>query len=115
MMARSSSSDQFAVGAKAHDSYLKGPAGRLHLEDGGAGGLPVVFIPSLAGTIRQWQSQADHLRRDRRAIIVELRGHGRSDPPQDGDYSLPAMANDVDAVVTALAVRRFILVGHCGV
>jgi pimeloyl-ACP methyl ester carboxylesterase len=91
---------------------VKGPAGRLRVEDGGSGDLPLVFIPSLAGTIRHWHPQADHIRQDRRALIVEPRGNGRSDPPQDGDYSLAAMANDVDAVVTSLALRRFVLVGH---
>jgi hypothetical protein len=54
----------------------KGPVGKLSLEDGGVGGVPVVLIPALAGTIRQWRSQADHVRRHRRAIIVQPRVHG---------------------------------------
>lgn len=82
------------------------------LDDGGRGGLPVVFAHSLAGTFRHWQSQLDHLRADRRAIAFDFRGHGRSEPAPDGDYSISAMAGDIGAVVDALGVDRFVLVGH---
>jgi pimeloyl-ACP methyl ester carboxylesterase len=92
---------------------IPGPAGALYASDGGAGSrLPIVFVPSLAGTIRQWTAQLDHVRRARRAIAIEPRGHGRSAPPADGDYSLDAMARDVDAVVTHLGITRAVLVGH---
>ena len=92
---------------------VDGPAGRLHLTDGGAGDdLPIVFIPSLAGTARQWAAQLSHVRRTRRAVALELRGHGRSEPPRDRDYSIESMAVDVDAVLTALRIPRFIVAAH---
>jgi pimeloyl-ACP methyl ester carboxylesterase len=95
------------------DLTIDGPAGALHATDGGAGGGPaVVFIPSLAGTIRQWSAQLDHIRRTRRAVAIEVRGHGRSAVPKDADYSLDAMARDVDAVVRHLGISRAVVVGH---
>ena len=91
---------------------VSGSAGELALDDGGRGGLPVVLVHSLAGNAAQWTEQLGHLRRSRRAIAVDLRGHGRSKPPGDGDYSLAGMADDVAAMAETLGLQRFVLVGH---
>jgi pimeloyl-ACP methyl ester carboxylesterase len=84
----------------------------LCVDDGGSRGIPVLFVHSLAGNSGHWSSQLEHLRKNRRAIAIDLRGHGRSDPVRDGDYSIEAMANDIDSVVRALELARFVLVGH---
>src|SRR5438552_1325242 len=46
---------------------ITGPAGRLHVDDGGSGGPPVVFVHSFAGSSAHWASQLAHLRPRRRA------------------------------------------------
>jgi len=74
--------------------------------------LPVLFLHSLAGNGGQWALQLDHLRRSRRTVAVDLRGHGDSDPAEDGDYSIAGMAGDVAAAADQLGLRRFILAGH---
>jgi pimeloyl-ACP methyl ester carboxylesterase len=91
---------------------IDGPAGQLYVDDGGHGGLPVLFVHSFAGSTAHWKSQLSHLRQRRRAIAMDLRGHGRSDPPAQGDFSVPALARDIAAVADALELRRFVLVGH---
>ena len=91
---------------------VSGSAGELALDDVGRGGLPVVLVHSLAGTAGQWVEQLGHLRRSRRAVALDLRGHGRSEPPKDGDYSLAGMADDVAAVAETLELQRFVLLGH---
>ena len=93
---------------------VAGPAGTLAVDDGGSaeGGLPVVFVHSLAGNSNQWSSQLEHLRRNRRAVGLDLRGHGRSESPRNGDHTIGAMAGDVAAVVDSLGLGRFVLVGH---
>ncbi|HEX7336970.1 MAG TPA: alpha/beta fold hydrolase [Gemmatimonadales bacterium] len=91
---------------------ITGPAGSLHVDDGGRGALPVVLVHSLAGNTTQWAAQLQHLRPHRRAVALDLRGHGRSEPPRDGDYTIAAMAGDVAAVVDTLKLDRFVLVGH---
>ncbi|HEY0351067.1 MAG TPA: alpha/beta fold hydrolase [Gemmatimonadales bacterium] len=91
---------------------VPGPAGALAVDDGGLGGLPVVFVHSLAGNFDHWAAQLDHLRPSRRAVALDLRGHGRSESPRTGDYSIPGMAADVAAVVDTLGLDRFVLVGH---
>jgi pimeloyl-ACP methyl ester carboxylesterase len=91
---------------------IAGPAGRLYVDDGGAGSLPVLMVHSYAGSSAHWKAQLAHLRRRRRALAMDLRGNGRSDAPSSGDYSLPALAEDIAAVADALELRRFVLVGH---
>lgn len=91
---------------------VAGPAGLLAVDDGGRGGLPVVFAHSTAGSSAHWAHQLTHLRPTRRAVAFDLRGHGRSESPSDDDYSISSMAADVHAVVDALRIPRFVLVGH---
>jgi pimeloyl-ACP methyl ester carboxylesterase len=86
--------------------------GRLVVDDGGRGGLSVVFAHSLAGNARHWEGQLDHLRMSRRAVAFDFRGHGQSQSAPDGDYALSAMATDIGEVVDTLGLDRFVLVGH---
>ena len=93
---------------------VRGPAGALYVDDGGPSSSiePVLFVHSLAGNTTQWAAQLAHLRPRRRAVALDLRGHGRSAEPADGAYAIPAIAGDVAAVADALDLQRFVLVGH---
>jgi pimeloyl-ACP methyl ester carboxylesterase len=97
-------------------AWIAGPAGNLFVRDGGETGpgglLPVLFLHSLAGNGGQWALQLDHLRRRRRAVALDFRGHGDSDPAEDGDYSIAGLVADVGAVADELGLRRFVLAGH---
>ena len=96
--------------------WVPGPSGNLYVRDEGGDGagdaLPVVFVHSLAGHGGQWALQLDHLGRRRRAVALDLRGHGESDPAEDGDYSIQGLAADIGAVADQLGLRRFVLAGH---
>jgi pimeloyl-ACP methyl ester carboxylesterase len=48
----------------------------------------------------------------RRAVAIDLRGHGNSRAPADGDYSIDGCAGDVLAVLDALELDVVVLVGH---
>jgi pimeloyl-ACP methyl ester carboxylesterase len=91
---------------------LAGPQGALSVDDGGRGGLPVILAHSLAGHAGHWLAQLDHLRPKRRAIAFDFRGHGESDAPQNGDYSITGMSEDIGAVADTVGLERFVLVGH---
>jgi pimeloyl-ACP methyl ester carboxylesterase len=91
---------------------ITGPAGALAVDDGGRGGLPVVFVHSIAGSSAHWSQPLEHVRQMRQAVAIDLRGHGRSEAPKNADYSMAGMAADVAAVVDTLDLRRFVLVGH---
>jgi pimeloyl-ACP methyl ester carboxylesterase len=96
--------------------WLCGPAGNLYIRDGGADehpdALPILLLHSLGGNGGQWALQLDHVRRHRRGVALDFRGHGESDPAEDGDYSVAALASDVAAVADQLSLRRFFLAGH---
>lgn len=98
----------------AHEAVVvSGTAGEPHVSSGGEGSaVPVVFVHGLGSNLEVWRAPLDHLRRTRRAIAYDARGHGRSEPARDGDYGIDAMAGDLDRVVTSLRVERFWLVGH---
>lgn len=91
---------------------VKGSAGLLHVNDGGTGGMPVILVHAFAGDSTHWSAQLDHLRKTRRAVAFDLRGHGQSEPSTRDDYEVEAFAEDIAAVVDALSLERFALVGH---
>lgn len=101
-----------ATNAGASAATIKGPAGRIHVDDGGTGGLPVVFVHSFAGSSGHWFAPLAHLRPTRRAVAIDLRGHGESDPPAAGSYDVVDLAADIAAAVDSLDLERFVLVGH---
>lgn len=93
-------------------SRIKGPEGELYVDDGGTGGLPVLFAHSFAGKSNQWKDQLEHLRTSRRAVAFDFRGHGQSDSTANNNFNMPAMAEDIAAVADSLKLDKFVLVGH---
>jgi pimeloyl-ACP methyl ester carboxylesterase len=105
-------SDKRNQEAKMPSNEVKGPAGSLYVDDGGTNNLPVVFVHSFAGDSAHWSAQLDHLRKVRRAVAFDMRGHGRSQAPAGSDYAVESSAGDIAAVVDQLQLKRFVLVGH---
>jgi len=90
--------------------FVEGPSGRIKIDDGGSGAaLPALLIHGLAGSSSQWSAQLRHLRRRRRAVALDLRGHGASEG--SAPFSIEAFADDALAVADALDLRRFALLG----
>src|SRR5687768_4649086 len=87
-------------------------SGSIFVDDAGTGDCPVLFVHSLAGNGGHWMQQLSHIRKNGCAVAIDLRGHGRSDLPTDGDYTLESAADDILAVADALGLDRIILVGH---
>ncbi|MEX2240761.1 MAG: alpha/beta hydrolase [Burkholderiales bacterium] len=72
------------------------------------GSVPLVFIHGLSSFSYDWVPVASALGRE--AACLDLRGFGDSD--WSGDYSVPAMAGDIGALLDHLGWKRAILVGH---
>src|SRR5438876_9547778 len=79
-----------------------------HIDDGGDGGVPVVLHHGLGADREVWRSQIDHLRRSRRVLAFDLRGHGRS--PTASEYTVAAVVGALDEVTAAMP--RCWLIGH---
>ena len=97
---------------------IPGPSGPLHVVDlreespSPSGSLPIVFVHGMVGHTGFWNAALAACADRRRAVALDLRGHGDSAAPADGDYSIERCADDVLAVVDALALESIVLVGH---
>lgn len=85
---------------------------RLHYLDWGGSGPPVLLLHGGSAHARWWDFVVPHLAERFRCVALDLRGHGESGRPDDGDYSLGAHAGDVGAVVAALGLASGAVVGH---
>lgn len=87
-------------------------AGRIRVESGGSGpAAPVLLLHGLGVNRTTWRAQLDHLWASRRAGAFDTLGCGESEPPLDGDHTVPARARSVGQVADALGWERFVLVG----
>lgn len=91
---------------------LRGGAGALVVEEHGHGPVPVVLVHGMAGDATFWHDAIVALDDRHHLVVPELRGHGRSAPARDGDYSIEANANDLLTILEQLALPRYVLVGH---
>jgi pimeloyl-ACP methyl ester carboxylesterase len=94
---------------------IGGPQGQLVADDRGAGpAAPVVFVHSDLGTRQHWGEALAHVSFGRRAVALDLRGHGESSQPADGDLSYAGRAADIGALVDVLGAKQVVLVAHSG-
>jgi len=92
---------------------IPGPVGRLRIDDGGpAGKTPVVFVHGNGAALTHWSEALTHVRASRRAVALDLRGNGESQPVRASRYAVRDVAEDIGAVAEALGLERFVLVGH---
>jgi non-heme chloroperoxidase len=78
--------------------YLRSDAGTVP-------GLPVVFVPGITDFADDYLEIFD-LFIDRPLVVIELRGRGGSDAPEEG-YSAAELAGDIEAVLSAEGISRF--------
>ncbi len=84
---------------------------RLHIEDHGGGGRPVVLIHGWPLTADAWAAQVSVLQTaGYRVVAYDRRGFGRSDKP-DSDYSYDTLADDLQRVMDRCGLQDVTLVG----
>ncbi len=84
-----------------HSRFTTNGDTRIHYLDSGGPdrGAPVVFVPGMTDIADDYTEIMPLL--GRRAVVLELRGHGRSDAPESG-YDLATLRADVGAVIDAV-------------
>jgi N-formylmaleamate deformylase len=83
----------------------------LHYYRIGTGGIPIVFLHGITDDGLCWIPVIEALPEKYDAVLVDLRGHGKSDAPESG-YTLENLALDAEALIHALELHKPILIGH---
>ena len=84
---------------------------RLHIDDSGGGGRPVVLIHGWPLSAQAWGPQVSVLQAaGYRVVAYDRRGFGRSDKPESG-YSYDALADDLQRVMDQCKLQDVTLVG----
>jgi 3-oxoadipate enol-lactonase len=74
-------------------------------------GRPIVFLHPWTTNGYIWYFQVFPFARHNQTVVIDHRGHGRSDKPKSG-YSIPEHARDVAAVLDSLHIEKAVLVGN---
>lgn len=83
----------------------------IHYETQGSGEPALVLVHGWAIDGRYWDQQVPVFAQAHRVVTLDLAGHGRSGRGRK-DWTVAAFAQDVRAVVEALALKKVVLVGH---
>ena len=93
----------------AHHGLFKNT--KLHVDDTGGSGRPVVLIHGWPLSGESWSAQIPALRdAGHRVITYDRRGFGRSDKPRSG-YDYDTLAEDLHTLLTELDLSDVTLVG----
>ena len=79
-------------------------------------GQPLMLVHGFSGCSETWYDYgyAQVLRNNYKLILVDARGHGRSDKPYEvDDYSAEAIANDFCAVLDDIGLEKTDYLGVC--
>ncbi|MBP7688413.1 MAG: alpha/beta hydrolase [Thermoflexales bacterium] len=91
-------------------SFVQANGIRHHIARSGRG-TPIVLVHGFSDDGLCWASTANRLAETYDVVLVDARGHGRSDAPEQG-YGPEVQADDLAGVIAALGLRRPIVLGH---
>jgi pimeloyl-ACP methyl ester carboxylesterase len=84
---------------------------RLHVEVHGSGS-PLVLAHGFGGSARNFRPQVRGLQSGHRLVLFDLRGHARSEAPDDpAAYTLDALASDCSRAMESVGVARAVVGG----
>ncbi len=84
---------------------------KLHFYRTGGSKPPMILLHGVTDDGLCWTPIADALADKYDLVMVDLRGHGKSEAPDEG-YTLTAMANEVAALIKELGLEKPIIMGH---
>lgn len=91
---------------------IKGAHGlELHLLEWSTGGVPLVLLHGLGNEAHLWDDFVPSVAPHYRVLALDQRGHGDSDWDPEARYDAESMTDDLEAVLDALEIDRFVLVG----
>lgn len=91
--------------------HVKTRGTQIYVDERGSGEPALLFLHYYGGSSRTWDGVIRDLADQYRSIAMDHRGWGDSDAPEQG-YSIGDLANDVQDVIEALNLERYVVVGH---
>ena len=91
--------------------YIQSNDLRLHYMRTGGDRPPLVLVHGYSDDALCWTPVARALEADYDIVMVDTRGHGRSDAPEQ-DFDPSVMAEDLAGVIIGLGLRLPIILGH---
>jgi pimeloyl-ACP methyl ester carboxylesterase len=84
----------------------------IHSSVTGTGTSTIVFVHGWTCDASSWAAQVPAFNGSHRVVTLDLPGHGRSDSPKDGKFSMDLFARAVEAVRVEVNAEKIVLVGH---
>jgi sigma-B regulation protein RsbQ len=85
---------------------------RLHSSSTGDGSKTVILVHGWTCDDTSWTEQVPTLAKTFRVVTLDLPGHGQSEGPRDGKFSMDLFARAVEAVRSESKADKVVLVGH---
>ena len=86
---------------------------KLYYEQHGDSGDHLVFVHGYTGDTSDWLHQVAEFATSFRVLVLDNRGHGKSEAPSDrAAYGVARMTADLTELTDKLGVDRYHLVGH---
>ncbi|HEX5227942.1 MAG TPA: alpha/beta hydrolase [Bryobacteraceae bacterium] len=85
---------------------------KIHSAVHGAGTKTVILVHGWTCDETTWSEQVPVLAKKYRVVTLDLPGHGKSEAPKDGRFSMDLFARAVEAVRVESQTDRVVLVGH---
>jgi pimeloyl-ACP methyl ester carboxylesterase len=85
---------------------------KIHWATSGTGDKVVVFVHGWTCDSTTWAGQVPAIARKYRVITIDLPGHGQSESPKSGNFSMNLFAKSIEAVRREAKADHLILVGH---
>ena len=82
-----------------------------YLEWGRPGALPIICVHGYTSSAEAFNAVARRLQDRGHIIALDVRGHGESGWSPDGTYQYADQMSDLAALVDALRIERFVLIG----
>jgi pimeloyl-ACP methyl ester carboxylesterase len=91
---------------------IKGAHGlELHVLEWSTEGVPLVLLHGLGNEAHLWDDFVPAVAPHYRVLALDQRGHGDSDWDPEARYDAESMADDLEAVLDAFEIDRFVLLG----
>jgi len=102
------------LGASAEDKkYIDIDGKRIaYLTAGDPANPALIMVHGWLSHAAVWRQTFASFHHNHYCIALDLLGHGHSDKPSDGDYSVPAQSERVLKLADALGLETFSLAGH---